>query len=77
MAKRKIYLEDVPLDEAYRRFWMALGQAGSAEPLPGELVLVVEALGRVTAAPVWGPSSPLRTITPPPWTASPCDLPPP
>ncbi|MBI4493992.1 MAG: molybdopterin biosynthesis protein [Chloroflexi bacterium] len=53
MARRKVYLEDIPLDEAYRRFWQALERVGGARPRPGEAVPVAEALGRVTAAPVW------------------------
>ncbi len=50
---RNIYLEDIPLDEAWRRWTTALEQAGRWQPLPGEAVPVEEALGRVTAAPVW------------------------
>jgi putative molybdopterin biosynthesis protein len=50
---RKIYLDDVPLDEARRRWWTALEDAGLLRPLPGEAVPVAEALGRVTAEPVW------------------------
>lgn len=54
MARRRtIYLEDIPLDEAYRRFWAALERVGAARPLAGETVAVAEARGRVTAAPVW------------------------
>lgn len=51
--QRKIYLEDIPLDEAWRRFTEALAAAGLWRPFPGEDVPVVSALGRVTAAPVW------------------------
>ncbi len=50
---RNVYLHDVPLDDAYRSFWAALEEAGWAAPLEGEVVPVVEALGRVTAEPVW------------------------
>ena len=54
MAKdRKFYLENIPLAEAWDRLWMALQQAGRRDPMPGELVSIDEALGRVTAAPVW------------------------
>lgn len=55
MAKRKVYLEDIALDEAWKRFDQALGAAGLAGPLPraGERVPITEALGRVTAAPIW------------------------
>jgi putative molybdopterin biosynthesis protein len=50
---RKVYLEDIPLDEAWRRFVEALEAARLWQPLPGEDVQVADALGRVTAAPVW------------------------
>jgi putative molybdopterin biosynthesis protein len=50
---RKIYLEDIPLDEAWRRLIGELEQAGQWQPLPGEEVPLDQALGRVTAAPVW------------------------
>lgn len=51
MSKRKIYLEDIPLDEAQARLFAALEQAGRAGPLPGEDLPLAEALGRVTAEP--------------------------
>src|SRR5436190_3238437 len=50
---RKVYLEDIPLDEARRRFDEALAAAGALAPLDAEHVPVADALGRVTAAPVW------------------------
>lgn len=50
---RKIYLEDIPLDEAWRRFSEALRQAGLWRPLDGEDIPLSQALGRVTARPVW------------------------
>ena len=55
MSKQKVYLQDIALDEARRRFDLALEQAGLHGPLPGgeERVPVAEALGRVTAAPIW------------------------
>ena len=55
MAKRKVYLEDVALDEAWRRFDDALNKAGLGATLPDaeERVSVINALGRVTAAPIW------------------------
>ena len=52
MTKRRIYLEDIPLDEARAMLQAALASAGKAAPLPGEPVPLDEALGRVTAAPV-------------------------
>jgi len=53
MAEHRIYLHDIPLDEAWSRFIRALEGAGRWDPLPGEVVPVAEALGRVTAEPVW------------------------
>jgi putative molybdopterin biosynthesis protein len=55
MAKRKVYLEDIALDEAWRRFDEALAVAGLSTSLPEatEQVPVADALGRVTAAPIW------------------------
>jgi putative molybdopterin biosynthesis protein len=51
--ERNIYLEDIPLDEARLRLETALRQIGRWETLPGEVVPLTEALGRVTAEPVW------------------------
>jgi putative molybdopterin biosynthesis protein len=53
MMKRKIYLEDVPLDEAWRVFTVALESAGLWQPLPTVEIPVSEASGRVTADAVW------------------------
>jgi putative molybdopterin biosynthesis protein len=53
MSTRKVYLEDIPLDEAWRRLIAALEAAGLWQPLAGEEVPLDRALGRVTAAPVW------------------------
>src|SRR3990172_3877890 len=50
---RKVYLEDIPLDEAWRRFIAALESAGRWRPFDGEDVPVADALGRVTAEPIW------------------------
>jgi putative molybdopterin biosynthesis protein len=50
---RKVYLEDIPLDEAWRRFSDALKAIGRWRPIEGEDVPVAEALGRVTAKPIW------------------------
>ena len=52
MAKRNIYLEDIPLDEARAKLQAALTRAGRAGPLPGERVPLAQALGRVTAEPL-------------------------
>jgi putative molybdopterin biosynthesis protein len=53
MSPREMYLEDVALDDALSRFWAALERHGAARPLAGETVLVDQALGRVTAEPVF------------------------
>lgn len=53
MSKRKIYLEDIPLDQAWQRLTSALASAGLWRPFDGEEVPLDQALGRVTAAPVW------------------------
>lgn len=50
---RKVYLEDIPLDEARRRFDEALARADALQPIEPERVPVGDALGRVTAGPVW------------------------
>ena len=52
MSKRRIFLEDIPLDEARAKLQAALESTGKASPTPGELVPLDEALGRVTADPV-------------------------
>jgi putative molybdopterin biosynthesis protein len=49
---RKTYLEDIPLEEALARFFSAL-QKADLKPLPGEIIPVEEAVGRITAEPVW------------------------
>ncbi len=51
--ERKFYLEDIPLAEAWRRFIAAMEGTGVWAALPGEAVPLDEALGRVTAEPVW------------------------
>jgi len=53
MTQRGIYLHDIPLDVAWARLTGALKQAGLWQPLPGEVVLLDQALGRVTASAVW------------------------
>ena len=50
---RRIYLEDIALDEAWRRFIAALESADLWRPFDGEAIAVAEALGRVTAEPIW------------------------
>jgi len=53
MTTRRIYLEDIPLEEARARWWAAMEELGAVDPLPGMRVSVADALGRVTAEPVW------------------------
>ncbi len=53
MDERNIYLEDIPMQEAQARLQAALEACGKWLPLPGERVGLDEALGRVTAEPVW------------------------
>lgn len=51
--QRHFYLEDIPLDEALTKFNSALEEAGGLAPTASERVSLEEALGRVTAEPVW------------------------
>ncbi len=51
--ERKVYLEDIPLDEALARLFQALEASGFLYPLPAEQVPLEESAGRITAAPVW------------------------
>lgn len=53
MPKRNIYLEDIPLADAWQRLTTALDQAGLWQPLAGEAIPLDQALGRVTSDPVW------------------------
>jgi putative molybdopterin biosynthesis protein len=48
----KPFLEDIPLEEARQRLVEALDRAGLGV-MPGETVALQEALGRITAEPVW------------------------
>ncbi len=50
---RKVYLEDIPLDEAWSRFTAALTAIGKWQPIESEEMPVADALGRVTAQPIW------------------------
>ncbi len=53
MTTKDIYLTDIPLDEARARWDLAMRDAGCAAAFEGESVPLAEALGRVTAEPVW------------------------
>ena len=46
---KKFYLDDIPLDEAWRRFNVALEQAGLSGPFPGEMVGLDDALAQTIA----------------------------
>ena len=53
MDPPSVYLEDIPLDEA-RSLWQdTLNSIGRSEQLQGEGVPLHEAIGRITAEPVW------------------------
>lgn len=51
--QRKIYLEDIPLDEAWAAFRGALEAADLWQPLSAETIPLSQANGRVTAEAVW------------------------
>lgn len=48
-----IYLHDIPLPEAHAAWNAALQAAGCWDALPAESIALPDALGRVTAVPVW------------------------
>ncbi|NPV69473.1 MAG: molybdopterin biosynthesis protein [Firmicutes bacterium] len=57
-ASRRIYLDTLPWEEGLDRWFAALEQAGvlapaGSEPVGSEMIPVGEALGRITAAPVY------------------------
>ena len=52
-AHQAPYLHDIPLEEAQRTWEEKLRAAGALPLMPGERVPLSEAVGRVTAAPVW------------------------
>ena len=54
---RRYYLQDVPLEEASRRYNEALGDTVASAGDRAELVPVQDALGRITAGPVWAARS--------------------
>ena len=57
MATRTVYLQDVPFDEAWDSFRLALEKASRWEAFDGESVPLEEALGRITAEPIWAKTS--------------------
>ena len=52
-SQRKVYLENIALDEAMQRFFNALEEARSLRPMPGERIPLERAVRRVTAEPIW------------------------
>ena len=62
--QRKIYLEDIPLDEAWAVFRQALTPAGLWQPLPSETIPLAEAPGRCC------PSTPASPYPPGPTPSS-------
>ena len=54
---RRYYLNDIPLDEAVKKFHAALEKSGALEPSPAESIPLDQANGRVTAEAVWAKSS--------------------
>ena len=54
---RRYYLQDIPLHEASARYNDALSQADALTPLSPEHIPIQNALGRVTAEPVWAARS--------------------
>ncbi|HBX23210.1 MAG TPA: molybdopterin biosynthesis protein [Desulfotomaculum sp.] len=55
--KRDVYLDDKPLEQALAEYLAHLAGVGALQPGPGEMILVEEAAGRVTAAPVYAKTS--------------------
>ena len=53
LTKRNIYLENTPLEEAFDKYFDRLRELGAMVPLAGEPVEVDDALGKVTAEPVY------------------------
>jgi putative molybdopterin biosynthesis protein len=54
---RRYFLTDLPLEEATRRFFDALTEAGALIPTPAEMLPLTQAQGRITAAPIWAATS--------------------
>ncbi len=57
MTSRRYYLQDIPLDEATARYNDALSQADALTPPVPEQIPIQNALGRITAEPVWAARS--------------------
>ena len=57
MTSRRYYLQDIPLHEAIARYTAALNQADALTPPEAERIPIQDALGRITAEPVWATRS--------------------
>ena len=55
--RRRYFLSDIPLDEAFQRFFGALKEGGCLSPMPAEMVPLHQAQGRITARPIWAVTS--------------------
>lgn len=55
--KSDIYLHDIPLEEAWSVFIQALKEVHLWSPLESEIIPLENALGRVTAQPIWAKTS--------------------
>ena len=55
--KRDVYLEDKPLEGALRGYMANLEEAGALEPGPAETIPTEDAVGRVTAVPIYARNS--------------------
>lgn len=53
LLKRKIYLENTPLQEAIDKWLNKLNSEGKGKPLNAEIINAVDSMGRVTAEPVF------------------------
>jgi putative molybdopterin biosynthesis protein len=51
--QRKVYLEDIPLQEALQRLFSALEKVGGLDLLPEEQIPIQEGTSRITARPIW------------------------
>ena len=54
---RRYYLQDIPLNEASVRYTNALSQANALTPPKPERIPIQDALGRITAEPIWAARS--------------------
>lgn len=57
MTSRRYYLQDIPLNEASARYNDALSQANALTPHEPERIPIQNALGRITAEPIWAARS--------------------